>query len=142
MAKKPTKMGRPTVPKDDATEYSNWLRLVDSDKRALLRKYFTDQQLREYDDVLDFCKSVLGALVAGDLTPAIARETRLLLELMFTVVAAKNTASGTPEDAYTDIVAALVSVRKSSPRIQASYTVENATPAYIEPLEKLTVNKG
>jgi len=142
MTKKSTKMGRPSLPKDDAAEYSNWLRLVDADKRALLHKYFTDQQLREYDDVLDFCKSILGSLVAGDLTPAIARESRLLLELMFTVVAAKNTASGTPEDAYTDIVAALVSVKRSAPRIQASYTVESATPDYIEVPAKILVGEG
>jgi hypothetical protein len=142
MSKKPAKMGRPSIPKDDAAEYSNWLRLVDADKRLVLRQYFTEQQLREYDDVLDFCKSVLGALVAGDLTPAIARESRLLLELMFTVVAAKNTASGTPEDAYTDIVAALVSVKKSAPRIQASYTVESAVPDFIEEKTKLLVGEG
>lgn len=126
------KMGRPLQPRNDAAEYNNWLRLVDADKRKLLHEHFSQLKLREYDDVLDFCKAVLGELVAGNLTPAIARESRLLMELMFTVVAAKNTAAGTPEDAYTDIVAALVAVKRSAPRIQASYTVENATPAYIE----------
>ena len=142
MKKKSTKMGRPVQPRNDAAEYTNWLRLVDADKRKLLQQHFSQQKLREYDDVLDFCKAVLGELVAGNLTPAIARESRLLMELMFTVVAAKNTAAGTPEDAYTDIVAALVAVKKSSPRIQASYTVENATPNYVEPETLLIAEEG
>ena len=135
-------MGRPPQPSSDAAEYSNWLKLVDADKRKLLHRHFSEQKLREYDDVLDFCKAVLGELVAGNLTPAIARESRLIMELMFTVVAAKNTAAGTPEDAYTDIVAALVAVKKSSPRIQASYTVENAVPTYIEAETVLLAEEG
>ena len=92
--------------------------------------------VKDYDDLVSFSQVLMAELMQGNITPAIAREARLWTELMFTVLATKNTALGTPEAAYSDVITALVAVRRESPRIEASYTMVEAAPVP----EKIVVN--
>tara|TARA_S200002703_G_C3802164_1_gene247998 strand:- start:1863 stop:2102 length:240 start_codon:yes stop_codon:yes gene_type:complete len=77
-------------------------------------------------------------MIEGNITPAIAREARLWTEMMFTVLATKNSAMGTPEAAYSDVITALVQVRREAPKLEAAYTLTDEI-IDIEP-EKIVVN--
>jgi hypothetical protein len=102
---------------------------------GLLKKH----EVKDYDDLISFSQILLAELIEGNITPAIAREARRYAELMFTIVATKNAAQGTPEAAYSDVITALVSVRREAPRLEASYTVVDAIPIESEP-ERIVVN--
>ena len=115
-------------PQGEGPEYRNWLTLVPPEQREKIASLIKKHPVKDYDDLVSFSQILLAELMQGNITPAIAREARLWTELMFTVLATKNTAMGTPEAAYSDVITALVAVRRESPRIEASYTVVEAAP--------------
>lgn len=115
-------------PRGEGPEYRNWLTLVPPEQREKIAALIKKHPVKDYDDLVSFSQILLAELMQGNITPAIAREARLWTELMFTVLATKNTAMGTPEAAYSDVITALVAVRRESPRIEASYTMVEASP--------------
>jgi len=134
-----TSVQRPTQ-SGEGPEYRSWLTLVPAEKRELISGLLRKHKVNSYDDLISFSQVLLAELVEGNITPAIAREARMYAELMFTIIATKNTAQGTPESAYSDVITALVSVRRESPRLEASYTVVDAIPAEDDLPEKIVIN--
>ena len=57
----------------------------------------------------------------GRITPIIAQELRAWHELNFTIIAAKNAVSGAPGDTYSDIVTALVQVKRETKKLRGDY---------------------
>jgi hypothetical protein len=120
MARKKTPVRR-SPPASDGADYSAWLNTVPTDKREVISKFLRSNPLNDYDDVLSFGQFLLAELMEGNITPVIAREARSYLEFLFTIIATKNSAMGTPGDAYTDIIGALITVKQSSPKLVGSY---------------------
>ncbi len=102
-------------------DYSSWLMLVPKDKRKEIAKFIEEHPIKEYDDLVSFGCKIMAALMEGRITPVIAQELRHWHELNFTILAAKNTAAGTPENAYTDIVTALVQVKRETKQLRGDY---------------------
>ena len=118
-------------------DYSSWLMLVPKDKRQEIAKFITEHPIEEYDDLVSFGCRIMAALMEGRITPVIAQELRHWHELNFTILAAKNTASGTPENAYTDIVTALVQVKRETKQLRGDYfdandLVDSREPVAVE----------
>jgi len=123
----------------EGPEYRSWLTLVPPEQREAIATLVKKHQIKDYDDLVGFTQIILAEMVEGNITPAIAREARLWTELMFTVLATKNSAMGTPEAAYSDVITALVQVRREAPKLEAAYTVAPEEVITVEP-QKLTVN--
>ena len=121
-------------------DYSRWLMLVPKDKRKEIAKFITEHPIEEYDDLVSFGCKIMAALMEGRITPIIAQELRHWHELNFTILAAKNTASGTPQDAYTDIVTALVQVKRETKQLRGDYFDASDLVDTREPV-KIKVNK-
>ena len=121
-------------------DYSRWLMLVPKDKRKEIAQFITEHPIEEYDDLVSFGCKIMAALMEGRITPIIAQELRHWHELNFTILAAKNTASGTPQDAYTDIVTALVQVKRETKQLRGDYFDASDLVDTREPV-KIKVNK-
>ena len=115
---------RRSPPASDGADYSAWLAQVPLDKREVISKFLRTNPVKDYEDVLTFSQFLLAELVEGNITPVIAREARNYLELIFTIIATKNSAMGTPGNAYMDIIGALIAVKQEAPRLTASYTTD------------------
>ena len=103
------------------TDYASWLMLVPKDKRKEIAKFIEEHPIREYDDLVSFGCKIMAALMEGRITPVIAQELRAWHELNFTIIAAKNSVEGSPQDAYTDIVTALIQVKRETKQLSGDY---------------------
>lgn len=119
----------------EGSDYRSWLTLVPEEKRGVVAKLIKENPVTDYKGVIGLSQMMLAELVEGNLTPAVSREARHWTELIFTVIATENTALGTPDAAYSDVITALVAVRREAPKLEASYTVVDA-----EVPEKILVN--
>tara|TARA_R110000824_G_scaffold217168_2_gene403723 strand:- start:661 stop:1080 length:420 start_codon:yes stop_codon:yes gene_type:complete len=124
MSKRRKIPARRSPPASDGADYSAWLAQVPLDKREVISKFLRTNPVKDYEDVLTFSQFLLAELVEGNITPVIAREARNYLELIFTIIATKNSAMGTPGNAYMDIIGALIAVKQEAPRLTASYTTD------------------
>jgi len=122
----------------EGPEYRSWLALVPPEQREAIASLVKKHQIKDYDDLVGFSQIILAEMIEGNITPAIAREARLWTEMMFTVLATKNSAMGTPEAAYSDVITALVQVRREAPKLEAAYTLADDV-IDVEP-EKVAVN--
>ena len=102
-------------------DYSRWLMLVPKDKRKEIAAFISEHPIEEYDDLVSFGCKIMAALMEGRITPVIAKELRAWHELNFTIIAAKNSVEGNPQNAYTDIVTALVQVKRETKQIRGDY---------------------
>lgn len=116
------------------SDYSSWLMLVPKEKRQEVARFITEHPIEEYDDLVSFGCKIMAALMEGRITPVIASELRAWHELNFTILAAKNTAAGTPENAYTDIVTALVQVKRETKQLRGDYFDANDLADSREPV--------
>ena len=115
-------IGRPRAASNSpGSDYAQWLMLVPKDKRLEVAEFIKGNPIRHYDDLIDFNIKIMAALMEGRLTPVIAAELRQWHELNFSVIAAKNSMNGSPQDAYTDIVTALVQVKREAKKLQGDY---------------------
>ena len=103
-------VGRPRTTATPGSDYSQWLMLVPKSR-----------PIKTYDDLIDFNVHIMAALMEGRITPIIATELRQWHELNFSIIAAKHSASGTPEEGYTDVITALVRVKREAHRIRGDY---------------------
>tara|TARA_R110000744_G_scaffold265652_1_gene379748 strand:- start:323 stop:679 length:357 start_codon:yes stop_codon:yes gene_type:complete len=111
--------------------------LVPKDKRQEIAKFVEEHPIKDYDDLVGFSCKIMAALVEGRITPVIAQELRAWHELNFTIMATKNSAEGNPQDAYTDIVTALVQVKRETKQLRGDYfdaneLVEKREPVMVE----------
>tara|TARA_R110000765_G_scaffold47393_2_gene97372 strand:+ start:1502 stop:1849 length:348 start_codon:yes stop_codon:yes gene_type:complete len=115
--------------------------MVPKDKRQEIAEFIEGHPIKEYDDLVTFGCKIMAALMEGRITPVIAKELRAWHELNFTIIAAKNTATGSPQDAYTDIVTALVQVKRETKQIRGDYF---DAPDLVDTREKvkIEVNDG
>ena len=132
--------GRPTA-EASGNDYAAWLMLVPKDKRKEIAEFIEGHPIAEYDDLVSFGCKIMAALMEGRITPVIARELRAWHELNFTIIAAKNAIDGNPQDAYTDIVTALVQVKRSTKQIRGDYFDASGLVDSREPV-KIEVNDG
>ncbi len=102
-------------------DYSSWLMLVPKDKRKEIADFIRDNPIEEYDDLVSFGCTIMAALMEGRITPVVAQELRAWHELNFTILATKNSVEGSPQDAYTDIVTALVQVKRETKKLRGDY---------------------
>ena len=116
--------------------------LVPKDKRKEIAQFITEHPIEEYDDLVSFGCKIMAALMEGRITPIIAQELRAWHELNFTILAAKNTASGTPQDAYTDIVTALVQVKRETKQLRGDYFDASDLVDTREPVKVKVNNNG
>lgn len=133
---------RQRTPADNpGTDYAAWLMMVPKDKRQEIAEFIEGHPIKEYDDLVTFGCKIMAALMEGRITPVIAKELRAWHELNFTIIAAKNTATGSPQDAYTDIVTALVQVKRETKQIRGDYF---DAPDLVDTREKvkIEVNDG
>ena len=117
-------------------DYSSWLMLVPKDKRKEIADFIRDNPIQEYDDLVSFGCTIMAALMEGRITPVVAQELRAWHELNFTILATKNSVEGSPQDAYTDIVTALVQVKRETKKLRGDYfnaeEVVEAEPVALE----------
>jgi len=117
-------------------DYSSWLMLVPKDKRKEIADFIRDNPIEEYDDLVSFGCTIMAALMEGRITPVVAQELRAWHELNFTILATKNSVEGSPQDAYTDIVTALVQVKRETKKLRGDYfnadEVVEAAPVVLE----------
>jgi hypothetical protein len=102
-------------------DYASWLMLVPKDKRKEIATFIEEHPIVEYDDLVTFGCKIMAALMEGRITPIIAQELRAWHELNFTIIAAKNAVNGSPQDAYTDIVTALIQVKRETKQLRGDY---------------------
>lgn len=118
------------------SDYSAWLMLVPKDKRKEVADFIRDNPIKEYDDLVSFGCTIMAALMEGRITPVVAKELRAWHELNFTILATKNSVEGSPQDAYTDIVTALVQVKRETKKLRGDYfnaeEVVEAEPVVLE----------
>ena len=117
-------------------DYSAWLMLVPKDKRKEIAEFIKEHPIREYDDLVSFGCTIMAALMEGRITPIVAQELRAWHELNFTILATKNSVEGSPQDAYTDIVTALVQVKRETKKLRGDYfnadEIVEAEPVVLE----------
>jgi len=116
-----TGAGRPRTNVSPGSDYAQWLMLVPKDRRYEVAKFIRGRKLKTYEDLIRFNVGIMAALMEGVITPVIAAELRHWHELNFSVIAAKNSAEGTPQDAYTDVITALVQVKREAKKIRGDY---------------------
>ena len=114
-------VGRPRTTATPGSDYSQWLMLVPKDKRKEVANFIQARPIKTYDALIDFNVHIMAALMEGRITPVIATELRQWHELNFSIIAAKNSASGTPQEGYTDVITALVRVKREAHRIRGDY---------------------
>ena len=128
--------GRPRMNVGAGSDYAQWLMLVPKDKRIEVAEFIRSNPIATYDDLIRFNVQVMAALIEGRLTPVIATELRHWHELNFSIIAAKNSVNGTPQDAYTDVITALVQVKREAKKLRGDYfeveAVEEKTPIKLE----------
>ena len=134
------KKGRPAS-ESSGNDYAAWLMLVPKDMRREIAEFIEEHPIVEYDDLVSFGCKIMAALMEGRITPVIAKELRAWHELNFTIIAAKNAVDGNPQDAYTDIVTALVQVKRNTKQIRGDYFDASDLVASREPV-KIEVNDG
>jgi hypothetical protein len=108
-------------PESAGADYTSWLMLVPKDKRKEIARFIEKHPVTDYDDLVTFSCRIMAALMEGRITPVIAQELRAWHELNFTIIATKNSAANTPQDAYTDIVTALVQVKRETKSLRGDY---------------------
>ena len=117
-------------------DYSAWLMLVPKDKRKEIAEFIKEHPIKEYDDLVSFGCTIMAALMEGRITPIVAQELRAWHELNFTILATKNSIEGSPQDAYTDIVTALVQVKRETKKLRGDYfnaeEIVEAEPVVLE----------
>ena len=117
-------------------DYVQWLMLVPKDKRKEVADFILEHPVRTYDDLVTFGCRIMAALMEGRITPTIARELRAWHEMNFTVITAKNTKEDSPEDTYSDIVTALVQVKRETKKLRGDYftaeEIEDTSPVILE----------
>jgi len=117
-------------------DYSAWLMLVPKDKRKEIAEFIKEHPIKEYDDLVSFGCTIMAALMEGRITPIVAQELRAWHELNFTILATKNSVEGSPQDAYTDIVTALVQVKRETKKLRGDYfnaeEIVEAEPVVLE----------
>tara|TARA_R100001510_G_C7653958_1_gene212482 strand:+ start:651 stop:998 length:348 start_codon:yes stop_codon:yes gene_type:complete len=110
--------------------------LVPKDKRKEVADFILEHSVETYDDLVSFGCKIMAALMEGRITPAIAKELRAWHEMNFTVIAAKNTVEESPQSTYSDIVTALVQVKRESKKLRGDYfnaeELQEAAPAVLE----------
>jgi len=115
-------------------DYSSWLMLVPKDKRKEIAEFIKAHPIKEYDDLVSFGCTIMAALMEGRITPIVAQELRAWHELNFTILATKNSVEGRPQDAYTDIVTALVQVKRETKKLRGDYFNAEEVVADHEPV--------
>lgn len=108
--------------KFDPNTYIEWLDKVPEEERRLLAKVIADRPIKDYDDLVAFSQSVMVEVLCGRIAPCVADAAGRWAEIMLTALAAKNTANGTPGEAYSDLLSALVAVQNEAPAIEAVYS--------------------
>jgi hypothetical protein len=129
--------GRGRPPEGGGGDYAQWLLLVPKDKRKEVADFIMDHKVETYDDLVSFGCKIMAALMEGRITPTIAKELRAWHEMNFTVIAAKNTKEESPDSTYSDIVTALVQVKRETKKLKGDYftstdTIEENTPIVLE----------
>tara|TARA_Y100000310_G_scaffold335697_1_gene418389 strand:+ start:592 stop:957 length:366 start_codon:yes stop_codon:yes gene_type:complete len=104
--------------------FLQWLEMVPASRRKALTTLFAENTIASYDDLVRFSQRVMVEVLSGNIPPCVADAAGRWAEITLTALAAKNTASGTPGDAYSDLVDALIAVREEAPVIEASYTTD------------------
>jgi hypothetical protein len=135
------KGGRPATSSSPGGDYSQWLMLVPKDKRYEVADFIRQNPIKDYDDLITFNCQIMAALMEGRITPVVATELRHWHELNFSVIAAKNSMRGTPEDAYTDVITALVQVKRESKKLRGDYFDAEAELVESAP-ERIEVKNG
>lgn len=126
--------GRP--PEGGGGDYAQWLMLVPKEKRKEVAEFIASHPVRDYDDLLVFGCKIMAALMEGRITPAIAKELRAWHEMNFEVISAKNSGADSQESVHSDIITALVQVKRETKKLRGDYF----TPQVIEEeTEKLTL---
>lgn len=127
--------GRPA--EGGGSDYAQWLMLVPKDKRKEVADFISAHEVKTYDDLVSFGCKIMAALMEGRITPAIAKELRAWHEMNFTVIAAKNTQEDAPQSTYSDIVTALVQVKRETKKLRGDYftsseVIEEKPPVVLE----------
>ena len=108
--------------KFDPDTYIEWLDKVPEEERRLLATVIAERPIKDYDDLVAFSQSVMVEVLCGRIAPCVADAAGRWAEIMLTALAAKNTANGTPGEAYSDLLSALVAVQNEAPAIEAVYS--------------------
>ena len=108
--------------KFDPDTYIEWLDKVPEEERRVLAQVVADRPIRDYDDLVAFSQNVMVEVLCGRIAPCVADAAGRWAEIMLTALAAKNTAMGTPGEAYSDLLSALVAVQNEAPVLEAAYS--------------------
>ena len=115
--------------------------LVPKDLRGEVAEFIRKHPLDTLEDLAEFNKVIMAAIMEGRITPVIASELRAWHELTFSIIAAKNSLDGSPENAYTDVITALVQVKRETKKIEPTYFEADDLTDLREPV-KIAAGEG
>jgi len=114
--------------------------LVPKDKRFEVAQFIRANPINDYDDMIRFNCEIMAALIEGRITPVVAVELRQWHELNFSVISAKNSLDGTPDNTFTDVITALVQVKRNTQQLRGDYFDVDELPTGAA--ERLEVKNG
>ena len=123
------------------SDYAQWLMLVPKDKRQAVAQFIRANPINDYDDMIRFNCEIMAALIEGRITPVVAVELRQWHELNFSVISAKNSLDGTPDNTFTDVITALVQVKRNTQQLRGDYFDAEELPTGATE-ERLEVQNG
>ena len=124
MARKKSKSNSGGMARNAGTpgaDYAQWLMLVPKDKRQEVATFIRSNPIESFDDMIRFNCEIMASLIEGRITPVVAVELRQWHELNFSVISAKNSLDGTPENTFTDVITALVQVKRNTQQLRGDY---------------------
>jgi len=102
-------------------DYAQWLMLVPKDKRQEVAAFIRANPINDFEDMIRFNCEIMASLIEGRITPVVAVELRQWHELNFSIISAKYTLAGTPENTFTDVITALVQVKRNTQQLRGDY---------------------
>lgn len=141
MSKSKKPAGRPRTNVSPGADYAQWLMLVPKDMRGEVAEFIRKHPLDTLEDLAEFNKVIMASIMEGRITPIIASELRAWHELTFSIIAAKNSLDGSPENAYTDVITALVQVKRETKKIEPTYFEADDLTDLREPV-KIAAGEG
>jgi len=106
-------VGFSTPVPDEQQDYMQWLIEVPIEERERMAALLVSYKIEDYPDLIGFTQAIMAEIIRGNLSLLVAQELRYWAEMLFTMVAAENSAAGTPEAAGQNIITALMAVSQT-----------------------------
>ena len=120
--------------RDGANEFSLFRNIVSDEERNEVSRRVLNAPSGDFEGVAEQARLVLGALLGGNLPPAIAQEARGLLEVqMMAIAATQHRDNPAPAATAPSVTLNLLNALEAAPpALEAKYTDSSSVPAIPE----------